>query len=52
MYKMQVSTQTDNHNLRSNVGSDEKYILRKKFQSPKFNILCKIALYTYLCFKI
>ena len=50
MYKMQVST--DNDNLRSNVGSDEKYILRKTFQSPKFNILCKIALYTYFCYKI
>ena len=46
LFKMQVSTQTDNHKLRKNVATDKMHILRKmslKFQNPKFNILCKMA---------
>ena len=41
---------TDNHNLRENISTNEKYIVRKmglKFQNPEFNILRKIACYTF-----
>ena len=30
MSKMQLPTQTDNHNLRKNVATNKNYILRKK----------------------
>ena len=41
-------TQTNNHNLRENVATNKKYNLKKlglKFENPKFNILCKLALW-------
>ena len=43
--KMQISTQTDNHNSRKNIAINKKCILKEwqKFQNPKFKILCKIA---------
>ena len=47
MFRMQISTQTDDHNFRKNGATDKKYILRNngsKFQSHKFKVLCKIAL--------
>ena len=48
MFKMQILTQTDNHNSEEYVFTDEKYFLRKmslKFGNSKFKILCNIALY-------
>ena len=46
---MQISAQTDNHNLRKKyAATDKKFSLRKidfKFRKPKFNILCNIALH-------
>ena len=43
MFKMQI----DNHNFKKkNVATDKKFILKKlslEFQSPKSDILCKIA---------
>ena len=44
MFKIQISTQTDNHNLRKHVATNKKYILRKmasKFQNANFNIYTK-----------
>ena len=45
MFKMQISSQTDKHNLRKNVATNKKNIVRKmdlKFEKPsKFNISCK-----------
>ena len=44
MFKMQISSQTENHNLRKNVATNKKNIMRKmdlKFEKPKFNISCK-----------
>ena len=46
MFRMQISTQTDDHNFRKNSATDKKYILRNKgskFQSHRFKFLCKIA---------
>ena len=46
MFKMQ----TDNHNFRKNVATDEKYILGKmslKFQNFKSDISCKLAFYIF-----
>ena len=51
MFKVQISTLTDNHTLRKNFPIDKKYFLRKmglKFRSPNLNILSKIALYFLL----
>ena len=51
MFKMQILTQTDNHNSEEYVFTDEKYFLRKmslKFGNSKFKILCNIALYFLL----
>ena len=45
-FKIQILTQTDNHNLWENVAICKKYILRKmglNFQNSEFNILSKIA---------
>ena len=43
---MQISTQTDNSNLRKNVATDKKKFFKKrlKLQNPKFNIFWKVAL--------
>ena len=42
MFKMQISSETDNHNSRKNVATNKKYILRMtmdlKFPKPEFNI--------------
>ena len=43
MFKMQILTQTDNHNSEEYVFTDEKYFLRKmslKFGNSKFKIFC------------
>ena len=47
MFRMQISTQIDDHNFKKNGATYKKYILRNKgskFQSHKFKVLCKIAL--------
>ena len=47
MFKMQISSETDNHNSRRNVATNKKYILRMtmnlKFPKPEFNIWYKIS---------
>ena len=46
MFKMK----TDNRNVRKNVVTDQKYILKKvslKFQNSKSDISCKIAFYIF-----
>ena len=46
MFKMK----TDNYNVRKNVATNRKYILRKvslKFQKSKSDISCKIAFYIF-----
>ena len=51
MFKMQILTQTDNHNSEEYVFTDEKYLLRKislKFGNSDFKILCNIALYFFV----
>ena len=51
-FKMQISTQMYNHDLRKSVVINKQYILRKmglKFQNLEFNLSCKIiALYSLL----
>ena len=37
---MRISTQTENQKQRKNVTTDKKYIIWKKFQNTKFNLLC------------
>ena len=42
MLKMEISTQTDNDNLRANVATNKTYILSRmclRFRNSKFNIL-------------
>ena len=44
MFKMQLLTQADNHKNRKNVATDKNFVLWEmdfKFQSHKFNLLCK-----------
>ena len=51
MFKMK----TDNNNVRQNVATDKKFILRKvslKFQNSKFDISCKIAFYMFWSYEI
>ena len=46
MFKMK----TDNHNVKKNVATDKKFILRKvslKFQNSKSDISFKIAFYIF-----
>ena len=46
MFKIRISTQTENHRQRKNVATDKKYILSKidlEFPNPKFKLLCIIA---------
>ena len=35
MFEMQISTHADNHNLRKNVGTNKKYILKKMTKVSK-----------------
>ena len=47
IFKKQISTQTDNYNLRKNDATDKKHILRKmglKFRNINFDVLSKMAL--------
>ena len=54
MFKMQLSTQTDDTNWGNNLATDEKCILTKmdlKFRNPEFKISCEIALYIFFVIK-
>ena len=51
MLKMQVSTQTDNHEYRESGATEQSTFFKTmglRFWNPEFNILCKIAFICYI----